>query len=64
MNVLEKANVLGYAGRYDSCGPKACEVEVNGGLGGIYYAKAEHKTCRLFKTLEVGGKRQAMLGEF
>lgn len=51
MNVLEKAKVLGYAGRYDSCGPKACEVEVNGGLGGIYYAKAEHKTCRLFKTL-------------
>nr|QNO54745.1 hypothetical protein FCNABNJO_00011 [Methanosarcinales archaeon ANME-1 ERB7] len=51
MNVLEKAKVLGYAGRYDSCGPKACKVEVNGGLGGIYYAKAEHKTCRLFKTL-------------
>ena len=51
MNVLEKARILGYAGRYDSCGPKACEVEVNGGLAGIYYAKAEHKTCRLFKTL-------------
>ena len=51
MGVLEKARLLSYAGRYDSCGPKACEVEINGGLGGIYYAKAEHKTCRLFKTL-------------
>lgn len=28
-----------------------CEVKVNSGLGGIYHAKAEHKTCRLFKTL-------------
>jgi hypothetical protein len=64
MNVLEKAKVWGYAGRYDSGGPKACGVEVNGGLGGVYYAKAEHKTCRLFKMLEVGGKRQSMLGEF
>ena len=26
--------------------------------------KAEHKTCRIFKALEVGSKRQAMLGEF
>lgn len=28
-----------------------CEVKVDKGLGGIYHAKAEHKTCRLFKTL-------------
>jgi len=51
MNTLQKAKILGEAGRYDSCGPKACEVKVNSGLGGIYHAKAEHKTCRLFKTL-------------
>ena len=51
MEVLEKARVLGNAGRYDSCGPRACEVNVHSGLGGIYYAKAEHKTCRIFKTL-------------
>ena len=51
MNTLEKAKILGKAGHYDSCGPKSCEVNVNQGLGGIYYAKAEHKTCRIFKTL-------------
>jgi len=51
MNVLERAKVLADAGRYDSCGPKGCEVKVLAGLGGIYHAKAEHKTCRLFKTL-------------
>jgi len=51
MNLFEKAKLLGDAGRYDSCGPKQCEVKVDSGLGGIYHAKAEHKTCRLFKTL-------------
>lgn len=51
MDILQKANILGKAGHYDSCGPKMCEVNVKQGLGGIYYAKAEHKTCRLFKTL-------------
>ncbi|MDD5086759.1 MAG: helix-hairpin-helix domain-containing protein [Candidatus Nanoarchaeia archaeon] len=51
MNTLEKAKILGNASNYDSCGPKMCEVNVKQGLGGIYYAKAEHKTCRIFKTL-------------
>jgi predicted DNA-binding helix-hairpin-helix protein len=51
MNVLEKAKILSNSGQYDSCGPKSCEVKVKSGLGGIYYAKAEHKTCRIFKTL-------------
>ncbi len=51
MNTLQKAKILGEAGRYDSCGPKMCEVNVNKGLGGIYHAKAEHKSCRIFKTL-------------
>lgn len=51
MDVLEKAKILGESGRYDSCGPAACDVKVDSGLGGIYHAKAEHKTCRLFKTL-------------
>jgi predicted DNA-binding helix-hairpin-helix protein len=51
MNTFEKAKILGSAGHYDSCGPKMCEVNVNEGLGGIYYAKAEHETCRIFKTL-------------
>jgi predicted DNA-binding helix-hairpin-helix protein len=51
MNILEKAKVLTHSGSYDSCGPRSCEVTVNSGLGGIYHAKAEHATCRLFKTL-------------
>ncbi|MDP2749697.1 MAG: helix-hairpin-helix domain-containing protein [Nanoarchaeota archaeon] len=51
MNTFEKAKILSNSGKYDSCGPKMCEVNVKEGLGGIYYAKAEHKTCRLFKTL-------------
>ncbi len=51
MNTLEKARILGNSGRFDSCGPKSCEVKLDSGLGGVYYAKAEHKTCRLFKTL-------------
>jgi predicted DNA-binding helix-hairpin-helix protein len=51
MEILEKAKVLSSSGRYDSCGPKMCEVKVDSGLGGIYYAKAEHKSCKIFKTL-------------
>lgn len=51
MNLLEKAKILSHSGQYDSCGPKMCEVKVKSGLGGIYYAKAEHKTCKIFKTL-------------
>ncbi len=51
MEIFKKAKILSEAGKYDSCGPKACEVKVDSGLGGIYHAKAEHKTCRLFKTL-------------
>ena len=51
MDLLQKTRILGEAGGYDSCGPKACEVKVHKGLGGIYHAKAEHKTCKLFKTL-------------
>lgn len=51
MNTLDKAKILSSAGKYDSCGPKMCEVNVNKGLGSIYHAKAEHKTCRIFKTL-------------
>ncbi len=51
MDVLEKAKILTHSGEYDSCGPKICEVKVKSGLGGIYHAKAEHKTCRIFKTL-------------
>ncbi|MFC2135142.1 radical SAM protein [Bacteroidota bacterium] len=51
MNILEKSRILGDGGKYDSCGPKACEVNIDKGIGGIYHAKAEHKTCRIFKTL-------------
>ncbi|MFH1211527.1 MAG: helix-hairpin-helix domain-containing protein [Candidatus Woesearchaeota archaeon] len=51
MNTFEKAKILGSAGKYDSCGPKMCEVNVDSGLGGIYLAKAENKSCKLFKTL-------------
>jgi predicted DNA-binding helix-hairpin-helix protein len=51
MNTIEKTKILGESGKYDSCGPKACEVHIDKGIGGIYYAKAEHKTCKLFKTL-------------
>jgi len=51
MNILEKAKVLSKAGHYDSCGPKMCEVNISNSLGGIYHAKTEHETCRIFKTL-------------
>ncbi|MBT4352252.1 radical SAM protein [archaeon] len=51
MDVLEKAKILGTAGKFDSCGPKSCEVNINSGLGGIYHAKAENKNCKIFKTL-------------
>lgn len=50
MDILEKARILSSAGKYDSCGPKMCEVNIRKGLN-ICYAKAEHKTCRIFKTL-------------
>jgi predicted DNA-binding helix-hairpin-helix protein len=51
MNIFEKARVLSEAGKYDSCGPKQCEVSINNSLGGIYHAKAENESCKLFKTL-------------
>jgi|FLOH01.1.fsa_nt_gi predicted DNA-binding helix-hairpin-helix protein len=51
MNTFDKAKILGDSGKYDSCGPKTCQVDVEQGLGGIYYAKAENQTCKLFKTL-------------
>ncbi len=51
MDILQKAKILSSEGKYDSCGPKACQVNIKSGLGGIYHAKAEHKTCRIFKTL-------------
>lgn len=51
MNIIDKAKILSEAGSFDSCGPKMCEVNVGKGLGGIYHAKANHKTCRMFKTL-------------
>ncbi|GIU70404.1 MAG: putative DNA modification/repair radical SAM protein [Candidatus Woesearchaeota archaeon] len=50
LNTFEKAQILSNASHYDSCGPKMCEVNINKGLG-IYYAKAEHETCKIFKTL-------------
>lgn len=51
MDPLEKTRILGDAGKYDSCGPKACEVNIHKGIGGIYHAKAENENCKLFKTL-------------
>ncbi len=51
MNILEKAKLLSKAGQYDSCGPRSCEVNIRNSLGGIYHAKAEHESCRIFKTL-------------
>ncbi|MFW5866027.1 MAG: radical SAM protein [Nanoarchaeota archaeon] len=51
MDTLSKARLLSEAGTYDSCGPKTCQVDIQEGLGGIYHAKAEHRTCRMFKTL-------------
>ncbi len=51
MNLFEKARILGNAGKWDSCGPKSCEVNVEEGLGGIYYAQSENKKCKIFKTL-------------
>jgi len=51
MEIFQKARILSESSKYDSCGPNSCEVKINSGLGGIYHAKAENKTCRLFKTV-------------
>ncbi|MGM5481744.1 MAG: radical SAM protein [Nanobdellota archaeon] len=51
MDTLSKARLLSEAGTYDSCGPRTCQVDIQEGLGGIYHAKAEHATCKMFKTL-------------
>ena len=51
MGVLEKARLLSDAGRYDSCGPAVCDVDLQNDLGGVITAKAEHAHCRMFKTL-------------
>ncbi len=51
MDILQKARILGDAGRYDSCGPKACEVKVQNSLGGLYHAQSELKDCKMLKTL-------------
>jgi len=51
MDLLQKAKLLGEAGAFDSCGPKACEIKVKNSLGGLYHAKSELKNCRMLKTL-------------
>ena len=51
MNLFEKAKILNESGMYDSCGPKACDVKIREGLGGVYHARSEHRDCKLFKTL-------------
>jgi predicted DNA-binding helix-hairpin-helix protein len=51
MGILDKIWLLTESGKYDSCGPKSCEVKITKGLGGIYNAKSERKDCTLFKTL-------------
>ncbi|MGM5484440.1 MAG: radical SAM protein [Nanobdellota archaeon] len=51
MNIMQKARILGEAGRYDSCGPKECEVKVKNSLGGLYHAESENPNCIMLKTL-------------
>ena len=51
MDILQKAKILGNAGRYDSCGPKQCEVNVKNSLKGLYHAKSENPNCIMLKTL-------------
>jgi predicted DNA-binding helix-hairpin-helix protein len=51
MDVLSKARILGDAGRFDSCGPKQCEVKVKDSLSGLYHAESENKNCVMLKTL-------------
>ena len=51
MDILEKARLLGNAGRYDSCGPKQCEVKVENNLSGLYHASSENPNCIMLKTL-------------
>ena len=51
MDVLKKAKVLSDAGRFDSCGPKQCEIKVKNNLSGLYYAPSENKDCVMLKTL-------------
>lgn len=51
MNILKKAQILGDAGRFDSCGPKQCEIKVQNNLKGLYHAESENKNCIMLKTL-------------
>ena len=51
MDTLQKARLLSSAGQYDSCGPKVCDVDLQHNLGGVITAKAEHTSCKMFKTL-------------
>ncbi len=51
MSLLQKARILGEAGKFDSCGPKQCEVKVKNNLTGLYHAESENKNCIMLKTL-------------
>lgn len=51
MNILKKAQILGEAGKFDSCGPKQCEIKVKNNLKGLYHAESENKNCIMLKTL-------------
>ena len=51
MSLLRKAQILGEAGKYDSCGPKQCEIKVKNNLTGLYHAESENKNCVMLKTL-------------
>jgi len=51
MDILKKAQMLSDAGKYDACGPQTCSVNLQNNLGGVISTKAEHKNCKMFKTL-------------
>lgn len=51
MNILEKAKILSEAGKFDSCGPKQCEIKVKNNLKGLYHSESENKNCVMLKTL-------------
>ena len=51
MNILKKASILGSAGKFDSCGPRQCEIKVSNSLNGLYQSESENKNCVMLKTL-------------
>lgn len=50
MNLYQKISILGPDAQYDTCGPRDFGLTTN--IPGVYHAKVNGHTCRLFKVLQ------------